>query len=375
MRGMVHGATAGAAVAFVTSWFLPWMGGAAAFPLLGHAFTMWFWFLFESPGPGAGLEIVLMALLGIVAIASACFSAHRTAAVTALLGVPLGIHVMVRDHPGLESGPGPLVAAVALAVLGVAQAIAFRADLGRGWWSTAAGALVAVLLAVATGFAGSAYASARDVDATTSTGTGAVTVSAQDGALSGVTARDSATGAERWHYRSRGLRFPSVKLSGDGSTVFVRAQRVDEQDALAFDAVSGKLRWQRTLSVVSSWQGRPGEHPSFDFFPVGSGLVLPLGAEQVRYFDADGRESTIQLDKDCGFSAAGGAGPRYVVELCVGLLQLFTVDPGGKHLWTTPVINVPNGQAIVVTDKGDTVVVTGGNYRETFDAATGKPRL
>ncbi|MEV6606678.1 hypothetical protein [Kutzneria sp. NPDC051319] len=374
MRGIVHGATAGAAVTFVTSWFLPWMADTTAFPLLGHAFHMWYLFLFDIPGPGTGLEIVLMMLLGIVAIASACFSAHRTAAVTALLGVPVGIHVMVRDHPGLESGPGPLVAAVALAVLAVAQAIAFRADLGHGWWSTAAGALVAVLLAVTTGFGGASYASARDVDATRSSGTGAVAVSAQDGVLSGVTARDSATGAERWHYRSRGWRFPAVKLSGDGSTVFMRVQRVDEQDALAFDAVSGQLRWQRTLSAGSSWQGLPGEHPSYEFFPFGSGLVLQLDAEHVRYFDADGRESTIQLDKDCGISAVGGVRTLYVVELCVGVFQLFAAGPDGEHRWTTSAPDLRIGNEVVVADKGDTVVVTTGGQAETVDAATGRPR-
>ncbi|MFC0544429.1 outer membrane protein assembly factor BamB family protein [Kutzneria chonburiensis] len=368
MRGMVHGATAGAAVAFVASWFLPWMAGAAAFPLLGHAFHMWYWFTFDGPGLGAGLEIVLLGLLGLVAIASAFLAAPRTAAVTAVLGAAVGVHLMLREHPGLESGPGPLVTAVALAVVAVAQAL--RGEVGR--WSAIATAVVTALLAVATGFGASAYAAARDVDATTSSETGAVTVEAQDGALSGVTARDSATRAERWHYRARGWTFPSVKLSGDGSTVFVVALRVTEREAVAFDARSGKLRWQRALSE-GSWPGPP-EGPAYEFFPAGPGLVLEAGTDHVRYFDADGRESTIRLDGGCGFSAAGGVRTQYIVEQCQGRLQLFAAGQDGRHLWTTPAFEAPTGGIPVVEDKGDTVVVSTGGGTDTFDAATGKPR-
>jgi hypothetical protein len=373
MRGIVHGATAGAAVAFVTSWFLPWMADTTAFPLLGHAFTMWYFFLFQSPGPGAGLEILLMVLLGIVAIASVYFSAHRTAAITALLGVPPGIHLMVRDHPGLESGPGPLVAAVALAVIAVAQAIAFRSDLGRSWWSTAAGALVAVLLAVATGFGGSAYASARDVDATTSTGTGSVIVSTHDGVLRGITAQDSATGTERWHYWARGWAVPSARLSGDGRTVFVLVERATEHDALAFDAFSGRLRWQRAL-FGGSWPGQSEPNPTYIYLQSGPGMLLPFGPDQVRYIDADGREGTIQLDPTCGLDAAGGVHAVYIVEQCRGRYQLLATSRDAKHLWTSPAFQVPAGGLSTVVDNGDTVVVNIGGDSDTFDAATGKPR-
>jgi hypothetical protein len=111
------------------------MGGVAAFPLLGHAFSMWYWFSFDAPGLGVGLEIILLGLLGLVAIASACFAAPRTAAVLAISGISLGVHLMLRGHPGLDSGPGPLVAAVAMAMLAVAQA--FRRDVN--WWSAIAG--------------------------------------------------------------------------------------------------------------------------------------------------------------------------------------------------------------------------------------------
>ena len=47
---------------------------------------MWYWFSFDAPGPGAGLEMALFGLIGLFAIGSAGFSAHRTAAVTAALG-------------------------------------------------------------------------------------------------------------------------------------------------------------------------------------------------------------------------------------------------------------------------------------------------
>jgi hypothetical protein len=381
MRGIGHGATAGAAVVFAASWFLPWMGDTAAFPLLGHAFTMWYWFSFDAPGLGTGLEMALFGLIGLFAIGSAGFSAHRTAAVTAIVDVPLGVHLMARDHPGLDSGPGPLVAAVALTVLAVAQVIAFRSDVGRDWRSAAAGAVVAALLAVATGFGGAAYASARDVDATTSGGTGAVTVAEHDGALSGVTARDNATGAERWHYWARDWAFPSVRLSGDGHTVFVTVQRANEHDAFAFDALSGNLRWQRMLTS-GGWPGPtaadlPGVPLGslYDDLGYAPGLLLVrLDADELRYIDADGHEGAIRLDKDCGISGVGGVRPLYVVEQCLGRLQVFAAGPDGQHRWTTPATRLRIGEKVMVADKGDTVVVTTGANTETFDAATGNPR-
>ena len=372
MRGIRHGATAGAAVAFAVAWFLPWMADTAAFPLLGHAFNMWYWFSFEAPGPGAGLEIVLFGLVGLFAFASVGFAAHRTAAVAAALGAVLGVSLMMRDHPGLDSGPGPLVAAVALAVLSVAQTIAsFRTDVGRSWWSAVAGVLVAALLALATGFGGVAYASARDIDATTSDGSSAVTVANQDGVLSGITARDSTTGTERWHYRARDWRFPSVGLSGDGHTAFVTVQRVDEEDAYAFDALSGKLRWQRALGA----EGWPGPTPgrSYGYFQNGPGLLVSLGADRIRYLDADGHEGVLQLDKNCGIDGTGGVHTLYIVEQCQGWVQLLAADRNAQHLWTAPAYHVPIGKDAVVVDKGDTVVVTADGQSETFEAVSGNP--
>jgi hypothetical protein len=380
MRGIGHGAAAGAAVVFVASWFLPWMGDTAAFPLLGHAFNMWYWFSFDAPGLGTGLEMVLFGLLGLVVIGSAGFSAPRTAAVTAALDVPLGLHLMVRDHPGLGSGPGPLVAAVALTVIAVAQVIAFRSDVRRRWWSVAGGAVIAAVLAVATGFVGAAYASARDVDATTSSGSGTVTVQEHNGTLSGVTARDSATGAERWHYWARSWAFPSAWLSGDGHTVFMTVQRANEQDAFAFDARSGKLRWQRMLTP-GGWPGPtqagvPG--PTVDSlyvdFRYASGLLVPLDTDQLRYIDADGSEGAIRLDKNCGIATLGGVHALYILEHCQGWFQLLATGRDAKRLWTAPAYHVAVGENATVTDKGDTVVVTAGASTETFDAATGKPR-
>lgn len=375
MRGIRPGATAGAAVAFVVAWFLPWMGGAAAFPLLGHAFDMWYWFSFSAPGPGAGLEIVLFGLLGLVSIASAGFSARRTSAVTAALGAAVGVQVMVRDHPGLDSGPGPLVAAVALTVLAVAQA--FRSEAGRSWWSTIAGVMVAALLAVATGFGGAAYASARDLDATTSDASGGVTVTALDGTFSGVTARDRVTGAERWHYWARGWKFPSVGLSGDGRTVFALAQRAGEEDAFAFDAVSGTLRWQRMLAT-EDWPGPVAE--SHNDYLSGMPGILTAYSNEARYIDGDDHESTIRLDNDCGVLTAGGVRTLYVVEDCQGRVQVFATGSDARRRWTTPALQLPVGTPakpvhyddIVVVDNGDTVVVE-GTGSETFNAVNGNP--
>lgn len=256
--GIVPGATAGAAVAFVAAWFLPWMGATAAIPLLGHAFTLWFWFLqFEPPGPGAGLEMVALGLLGLTAIWAAGCSAHRTSAVTAAGAIAPGVHLVVRDHPGLSSGPGALVAVVAVAVIAVAQtAAAFHVE----WGWTTAGVAVAAVLAVAAGFGGEAYASARDVDATTSGPGGAVVVGTHDNVLVGITARDSVTGVERWHYWARDSVTPSVGLSADGGTAVLVVDRVYEQDALAFNARTGQLLWRRVLAS-GGWIGPPASRP------------------------------------------------------------------------------------------------------------------
>ncbi len=110
--------------------------------------------------------------------------------------------------------------------------------------------------AVAAGFGGAAYASARDVDATTSEPGGAVTVGTQDNVLVGITAHDSVTGVERWHYWARDSVMPLVGLSADGSTAFLVVDRVYEQDAPAFDARTGKLLWRRVLAS-EGWVGPP----------------------------------------------------------------------------------------------------------------------
>ncbi|WP_026421301.1 hypothetical protein [Actinokineospora inagensis] len=259
--GVAQGATAAAAIAFVTACSLPWMANTPALPLLGHAFTMRIWFLFEPPGPGPGLEMATLGLLTLTAITAAYYHAHRTAAATAAVAIAPGISLIFRDHPGLSSGYGATIATTAVTTIAIAQtAAAFHLTQGP----PTAGAATAVILAVAAGFAGAAHASARDIDATTSAPGGPVTISTHDNILVGITATDSVTGTERWHYWSRDSTWPHLGLSPDGNTAYLFVNRVTERDVLTFDAHTGKLLERRFLAHTSWGDQSPGPAAPLD---------------------------------------------------------------------------------------------------------------
>lgn len=372
--GIVLGATGAAAVAFVVAWFLPWMADTAAFPLIGHGLTSR-GFLFDTPpGPGASLEMALFGLLGVAAIVAGLLVAPIASAVIAVLTGLLGIHLVLRDHPGLSSGPGALVATVAMFLLAAAQ-IAVVWQPARG--SVIVGAAVAALLAVAAVFGGSAYATARDTDVTESKALTAVTVGEQRGPLSGITAADAKTGAERWHDWQRAWSGAEVGLSPDGHTAYLMVDTTTGREALAFVAATGELLWQKQLEHLD-WQPSGGvDYPylSQGFMP-GPGLLVVGGLNgEVRYLDVNGQEGTIRLDANCGkVIGVGGVQRLYLVEQCGGAVNVLAVDRNANRLWSTtafpPAIDADRA---TVDDRGDRLVLTVNGLTATLNAGTGRP--
>lgn len=377
MRGVVLGATAGAAVTFVTAWFLPWMADTSAFGLIGHGLTTRGEFTFEAPGAGTALELAVFGLVGAAAIVAALLAACRTSAVTAVVAAAIGVHLALRDHPGLPSGPGPVIATVAMTVLAVAQVAAIWRPT-TGWWSAIAGLAVAAVLAVAAGLGGAAFAAARDVDITTSGAHAPVVLAQQEGALSGITARDAVTGAQRWHHWERGWTSPFVGLSPDGGVAYLEVGAVGERDALAFVAATGEPLWRKRLGP-SEWVADvtppgPGIYGQ-RYLPVGPGLVVGEADGRLRYLDQDGREGTIGLDGGCGVIGVDGTEHLYLVEACVGVVRVLAVDRNTNRLWSTTAFQpVSDATQATVDDKGDSIVVTVNGLTATLDAVHGRLR-
>src|SRR5262249_41911695 len=142
--------------------FLPWMADTAAWPLVGHGLTSRGFVFDTAPGPGTSLELALFGLVAVAAVVAAFLSVPVTSVVLAVVAVPLGVHLSVRDHPGLSSGPGAVVATAAMVVLAAAQVTA-AVDRSRGrvrWWSVLAGGVATAVVATGAGLGGAALASA-----------------------------------------------------------------------------------------------------------------------------------------------------------------------------------------------------------------------
>ncbi|GAA3440431.1 hypothetical protein [Kutzneria kofuensis] len=183
---------------------------------------------------------MLFGLLGLAAFVAAFLTAPVGSVIIALLADITGVHLALRDHPGLSSGPGTVIAIMAITVLAATQVVVI-------WPAARKSAIVAVALATVAGVGGSVLVTARDVDATTSTALSAVTVKEQHGPLSGITAVDAKNGAERWHHWERDWTDAQAGLSPDGATAYLAVDKTTGRYALAFAAATGKLLWQKEL--------------------------------------------------------------------------------------------------------------------------------
>lgn len=369
MRGTVLWVTIGAAVGFVAAWFLPWMADTPAFPLIGHGLTT-HGFLFETPpGAGTSLELALFGLLGLAAFVAAFLMVPVPSLVIVVLAGAAGIHLALRDHPGLSSGPGAVVATVALVVLAAAQTAAIWPAVGKF-------AIVAMVLAVAVGGVGFVYVTARDTDVTTSTAQTAVMLREQHGTLSGITAVDATSGAERWHDWERDWTGPEIGLSPDGATAYLVVSKTTGSYALAFAAATGKLLWQKELQS-EPWVDRIGG-PSLvnvDRLPVGSGLVQYKGNNELRYLDADGRDGLIRLDDRCNnVIGAGGVRRMYLVAECGNAaFRVVAADRNATELWSTMAfLPASYPYKATVDDHGDTITIGVNGLDATLDAGTGR---
>ncbi|HJQ46590.1 MAG TPA: PQQ-binding-like beta-propeller repeat protein [Amycolatopsis sp.] len=301
--------------------------------------------------------------------------------------------------PGLGLGLA-VVAFPALLVLAIPLTLTSDRRLPRKFGVAKAGAvLAAVVLAVAVvGYGGNWYAnrtltsttaSASPVAApsgpagkllwTLSAGADAAAVTLPGGLVAlqhvpgaDISVRDTATGAERWHYSRGGASLSDLVLSDDGSTL-VAVYRVQDTVAIGFDPGTGTVRWQQSFGGT--------------VLPL-PGALVHLDGAQITAYDPDSGRSLWHRSLGQAFcgntgSIAAGAGLLVALAPCVSVPPAKTgdvvaVDATGHVRWTAPTQaqaqDSSSAQVAVVSH--DAVVANLASAMQTLvlDPATGHVR-